>query len=160
MKNLREKGRLPASSDSSSGALPIPRLRAQRNANLRTKGRIPASSDSSPGALPVEGPGAPSRIAMSLRPRNALPPAPEPIRLDEDECKEREVAPAGAGAETGSNIYSIGTVEACAYTVQDQEDLREPVCITVYQPPPAAEEAKKWHDRFSEHVWSETACLS
>ena len=149
--NLREKGKLPASSDSSPGTLPIPRPRAQRSANSRKKGGHPASSDSSPGAFPIPRP-----------PTHALPPAPEPkpIKFDEEECREDEEA-AGAEAEWEGSIYGSNshiaenipaTFEARAYAVEGQEDVREPVYITVYQsppppPPPPTEEPKKWYER-------------
>ena len=149
-----KKGRLPPSSDSSPGALPVPRSLARRSANLRKKGRLPASSDSSPGAFRI-----PKRRAQgsadSIRPPNAMSPAPEPesIRFDEEECKEEEVAP-GAGAETEGDICGSSShiaenipdaLEARAYAVQDYEDARESVYITIYQPPAAAQDAKKWH---------------
>ena len=68
--------------------------------NLRGKGKLPASSDSSHGGFPIEGRGAPARTVDSLGPPNALTPAPEPesTRLGKYECKEdEEAAVAGYG---------------------------------------------------------------
>ena len=122
--------------------------------NRRKRGRLPPTYDSSPGASPIEVPGA-SRGASSLRPPNALPSAPEPIRLDEEESKEEEVV-SGAGAKPEGNIHGSNshvsenipvTLEARAYAVPVQEDVVDTVYAEVYETPPAPEETQKWHER-------------
>ena len=74
----------------------------------------------------------------------------------------------GTGAESEGNVYGSNNqiaenipaaFEARAYAVEDQEDIREPVYITVYQPPPAAEEPKKWHERRLFRVLLAISCL-
>ena len=116
--------------------------------NLREKGLLPASSDS-----PLK------RTSGNLRTLNALPPPmplpPGHVRIDEEECNAEEVV-AGVGAEKQGNIYGNNSriaenvpvvLEVRAYAVQEQEDFREPVDNPVFQPPPAAEESRKWYER-------------
>ena len=187
MSSLREKGKIPPSSDccpgafpipepparrsekprrkgrdSSPGALPIPKPRAQPTGseNLGQKGKLPASSVSGPGAFPIPIPRA-QRSAHSLQPPNALSPSPEPepesISFDEEEGQTEDVAQGEEGETEEDNISGSSNIdiadnspaafEACAYAVQDEEDVRDTVYAAVYEPPPVADEPRKWYER-------------